>query len=87
MKKKPYSLWKRKLKNGNFVYYVRFRLDDGSWSTAKSSGETTKTAAEAWAINYLKTGQVVLKENIPFLNFSKDFFSSESPYIKQSAIR
>lgn len=82
MDKKPYSLWKRRLNTGKTVYYVRFRLDNGSWGTAKSSGQTTKTAAEAWAIKYLKSGRVVLKENVTFSQFASDFFSPDSSYYK-----
>ena len=42
-----------KLSSGRKSYYVRFRLDDSSWSAAKSSSLTTKTSAEAWAIDNL----------------------------------
>jgi len=62
--------------------YVRFRLDDDNWSTAKSSGQKTKTAAEAWAIKYLATGQVVLKENITFREFADNFFAYDGPYVQ-----
>lgn len=82
MSKKPYSLWKRKLDTGRTVYYVRFRLDDDSWSTAKSSGQKTKTAAEAWAIKYLSTGQVVLKEHITFREFADNFFAYDGAYVQ-----
>ena len=60
MLKGPYSLWKRRLPSGTHIYYSRFRFDDGSWSTAKSAGQTTKTAAAAWAVKYLNSGQIVL---------------------------
>jgi hypothetical protein len=74
MLKKPYSLWKRRLKTGRYIWYVRFRLDEGCFGTAKSSGQSTKTAAEAWAIEYLRQGQIVTCENICFEVFTKDFF-------------
>lgn len=85
MNKKPYSLLKRKLPSGRTVYYVRFRKDDGGYYTAKSSGQTTKSAAEAWAIEYLKTGQVVMKENLTLSMYAEDFFAWEGEYI--SALR
>lgn len=87
MNKKPYSLWKRRLESGQIIYYIRFRLDDGSFGTAKSSGQRTKSAAEAWAINYLSSGQVVLKENINFSEFAKDFFAYDSPFVKSQLRR
>jgi len=39
-------------KRGRF-WYVRFRLPDGSIGTARSSGQTNKTAAEKWAASEL----------------------------------
>ena len=87
MQKKPYSLWKRRLNSGRFVYYVRFRLENGAWSTAKSSGQTKKTMAEAWAIEYLKSGQIVLKENIRFSDFADGFFDYDGPFIKSQLYR
>lgn len=53
---KPYSLWNRRLDSGRFVYYVRFRLDTGGWSSAKSSGQSNKRAAIAWASQRLRAG-------------------------------
>lgn len=82
MRKKPYSLWKRKLPSGASVYYIRFRLEDDSWGTAKSSGQTTKTAAEAWAINYLSSGQVVTRENVTFGTFARGFFAWDGAYLR-----
>ncbi|MDC7227926.1 MAG: phage integrase SAM-like domain-containing protein [Spirochaetales bacterium] len=85
--KKPYSLWKRRLDSGRFIYYVRFRLDNDHWSTAKSSGQTKKTRAEAWAIEYLKSGQVITKENIVFKDFADGFFDWEGPFIQKQILR
>ncbi len=79
--RKPYSLWRRCLPSGKRVYYVRFRLDNGRWSVAKSSGQTKKGAAEAWALRYLQSGQVVLKENVTFASFAEGFFEPEGPYV------
>jgi integrase len=81
MPKKPYSLWKRRLPSGNFVYYARFRLSDGRFGVPKSSGESKKTAAEAWAISYLSSGQIVQRERTTFDDFTKDFFAWDGTYI------
>lgn len=86
-KRKPYSLWKRRLNSGNHVWYVRFRLEDGSWSTAKSSGQGTKTAAESWAIEYLRQGQIVTRENVSFGSFAKDFFAWDGQYVRSLTLR
>ncbi|OHD70616.1 MAG: hypothetical protein A2W19_03530 [Spirochaetes bacterium RBG_16_49_21] len=67
---KPFTLYRR-----NRIYYCRFKLPDGSWSTARSTGETARGRAEAWAINYLQQGKIVVRENITLSEFSKDFFA------------
>jgi hypothetical protein len=72
MSGRPFSLFKR-----NRIYYVRFQLPDGTRSTAKSTGETTRSRAEKWAINCLREGQIVLHENVTLAEFSKDFFTWE----------
>jgi hypothetical protein len=87
MPKKPYSLWKRKLPSGKTSYYARFRLDNGSFGTAKATGQSTKSAAESWAIDYLATGQVITKENITFKEFTKDYFAWDGPYIQSLLLR
>ncbi len=47
----------------------------------------TKTAAEAWAIDYLRQGQVVTRENITFCSFTRDFFSWEGQYVRSLQLR
>jgi len=79
---RPFSLFKR-----NRIYYIRFKLPDGTRSTAKSSGEKTRSRAEAWAINYLQNGQIVIRENITFTEFSKDFFAWEGPWATDKRVR
>ncbi len=77
---KPFSLYSRKRKNGKPVYYAKLRMPDGSWSSGKNTGQTSKNSAEAWAIKYLQTGQVVHKENVSLAAFAKDFFSWEGDW-------
>lgn len=83
---KPYSLYKRK---SNGIYYAQFKLVDGTWSIAKSTGETAKGRAEKWAIDYLNTGNgnIVQKENITFDDFSKDFFKWENSWATDKRVR
>ena len=71
---KPFSLYLRKRKKGKPVYYVRFRLPDGSRSTGKNTGQTSRGAAERWAWEYLNKGQIVINENITLSDFSLNFF-------------
>ncbi len=78
--KKPLSFYVRKLKKGKAVYYVRLRLPGGSWSSGKNTGQTSRGAAEAWAIQYLRNGQVVANENTTFKNYSSGFFAWNADY-------
>jgi integrase len=72
---KPYSLFKR-----GRVFYASFKLPNGKWSTAKSTGETARSRAERWAHNYCNAGQIVVKENVSFEKYSRDFFSWEGAW-------
>ncbi len=44
-----FSIYPRKNSKGKPVFYVQFKKQDGSYTTAKSSGCTTKKAAKKWA--------------------------------------
>ena len=84
---KPYSTWKRRLDSGRCIYYVRFRRSDGGWSSAKSSGRTTRKAAEAWAIARIGGKEVEAAGGGVFASFSRGFFSPKGPYMKGLALR
>ncbi len=45
--RKSFSVYPRKVKKGK-IYYAQFRDPDGSWGTAKSTGQTSRSKAEAW---------------------------------------
>jgi len=79
---KPYSLYKR-----NKIYYVRFKLPDNSWGTAKSTGETSRNKAERWAFDYLMTGKIVLKENITLAEYADGFFSWDGDWATDKRVR
>jgi integrase len=69
---KHYTLYKRK----NGVYYVRFRLKDGTRTQGTSTGETAKARADRWAIDYLQKtkGYIIENSKITLIDYSKDFF-------------
>lgn len=87
MQGKSFSLQKRKRKNGGIVYYVQFKNDDGTYTTAKSTGQNTKGKATEWAVNYLQSGQIITKQNIRFKHFAKDFFSKDGEHAKNMRLR
>jgi integrase len=85
---KPFSLYKRPTKKGH-VWYAQFKLPDGTYGTAKSTGITTKGrgGAEAWAVDYLRSGQVVTRENVTLERFAKGFFDHNGDYAKTKRMR
>ncbi len=72
---KLFSLYSRKPRKGKPVFYARFKKPDGTWGSGKCTNTTNRNMAETWAINYLQGGQVVLKENITFEEFTAGFFN------------
>ena len=67
---KQFALFKR----GKY-YYVQFKLSDGSWSTNKSTRESTKGKAESWAIEYIESGKIELNQKISFKEVAQDFIT------------
>lgn len=51
---KPYSIFKRH----TGIYYVQFRMSDGSRSTSKSTGCRTRIEAERKAMEWVVNGQI-----------------------------
>jgi len=75
MSYKPYNLYKRKTtKKGQFIYYCQVRDDTGNRMTARSTGQTSKPAAEAWAIEQLRQGLITTKKNITFGQYAADWW-------------
>jgi hypothetical protein len=75
--KEGFSLHKR----GN-AWYVQFKNEDRSYTTAKSTHQTKNGEANTWAINYLKSGQIVVNKKITIKSFAKDFFLYDGPYVR-----
>ena len=73
--KKPYTLYKRHTtKKNKYVYYIQFRNANGNRMTAVSSGQTSKTSAEAWAIKQLQEGMIKSTKDLKFSVFAQDWF-------------
>ncbi len=75
----PFTLFKREGKGGG-AYYVRFRMPDGTRSSARSSGQTTKGAATTWAVAELKRMQAAGGIIPPTLRaWSEPFWTDKCP--------
>lgn len=70
--KKPFSIFRRG-KNKRAYYYVQFRGRDGVLGTAMSTRQTTRAAAEAWALEQLQKQEPA--ENPTLSEFSEGFFA------------
>jgi integrase len=75
-KLKPYKLYRRGGKSSKPVYYVRFRYDDGSWSSGKSTGATNRWEAERIAINAILDmgGKLLKPAKKTFREIADNFF-------------
>jgi integrase len=90
--KRPYSIQKRpSSKKNRSVYYVQFRNPETTkYMTAVSSGQSSKSNAQNWADEQIKSGKVIVsdKKNIFFESFAKEFWDWDtSPYVKGKLAR
>jgi len=70
MAHRPFNLYKRlNIKNGKFIYYVQFYDEYGNRLTARSTGKTSKAAAENWAYEQLNRGIITTEKKIIFEKF------------------
>ena len=91
-----FSLHTRPSKKGR-VFYVQFRKDDGSRSTAKSTHILVGTGkrahddalkeATAWSQSCLDHGQIVTKQRATFEDFAENFFDPDSEWAREKRRR
>jgi len=85
MARKSFYLLKRKdrLTVGKPTYYARFRDEGGELLPWRSTGETTKTRAENWALTQFKAGRIATRENLTFATFAEKWWKwGECDYIR-----
>ena len=84
MTHKPFILLKRPSKKGH-IYYVKFRDDYGNLMVHRSTGQTSKAAAERWAIanreRFIKTTEIL--DHIQY-NIRKGNLTSDEDKLKNS---
>ena len=82
---RPYTMFKRKMTHGA-IFYVMFRDYQGKRMTAVSSKQTSRAAAESWALAQIEGGKVPASSagNITLKQFSANFFVwDKCDYIKR----
>lgn len=88
MAHKLFTLYKRPTTNGKTIYYIRFRDEEGNRLPGRSSGQTSKAAAETWAYAQLQKGLISPTKNITFGKYAEDWWIYDRcPYIQGKIAR
>lgn len=80
-----YFLYKRKLKKGIVWYYKAYK-PDGTLSTGKSTGQTSKQNARAYCDNLLQRGFLFNGISISFQSYASGWFSEGSSWLENKLI-
>jgi integrase len=92
--KKPFQVLRRRANNSKHVFYVSFRLPDGTVTSPRSSGQTSKGAAETWAVEQINEGKIPVSKaaagNVreDLIAFLTDFWDyDKSKYVRGKLAR
>ena len=86
-KKKFYLVKRRNRRSeGKAIYYCRFRNPDGNLLPWKSTGATSKTDAENWAIDHLNDVASV-RATLNFGQYAEGWWLPDCPYFIRKAAR
>ncbi|MGA2615039.1 MAG: tyrosine-type recombinase/integrase [Spirochaetia bacterium] len=87
--KRPYSLFKRPAIRFRYIYYCRFRGEDGRYLAPVSTGQSNKAAASNWADEEIKRGHHIQpgKRGTLFDVFVSGFWSFSGEYITRQLAR
>jgi hypothetical protein len=73
---------KDKLTKGKPTFYCRFRSRDGGLLPWRSTGFTSRTAAENWAIQEVKTGREAVLRTLAFRGFAEGWWTQSHSYVQ-----
>ncbi|MDA3951627.1 MAG: site-specific integrase [Spirochaeta sp.] len=88
LQKRPASKKEAEKKRGGkkyrYVYYAQFRDQQGNYTSAISTGESSEGAARAWAMEYLRKGNVPTHRGNTFAKFAANWWvPGECLYLKE----
>ena len=88
LQKRPASRKEAEKKRGGkkyrFVYYAQFRDQQGNYTSAVSTGESSEGAAGAWAMEYLRKGNVPTHRGNTVAKFAANWWiPGECLYLKE----
>lgn len=80
----PYLVFPRTLKGrkGKPIYYYQYRKADGSLSNARSTGQTSRTAAVRYVEDLIAKDGIIIEGNLRFHEFCRSFFDEKSPWVR-----
>ncbi len=91
--KKPFQVLRRRVKS-KYVFYVSFRLTDGTVTSPRSSGQRSRGAAETWAVEQINEGRIPVPKAQPgnvreeLVAFLTDFWNyDKSKYVRGKLAR
>lgn len=89
MPHKPFNIYKRPTtKKNKHIYYVQFYDEEGNRLPGRSSGQTSKAAAETWAHEQLKRGIITPQKEISFGKYAEAWWDYDRcPYIQGKLAR
>lgn len=76
----PFTLTKRQPSG---IYYARYRLLTGGWSSARSTSERTKRAVIEWCRRYLVEHGQPTGKRIRFEDFAQGYFDEDGRYTRR----
>jgi len=81
--RKPFTLYRRSYRKRH-VYYFRLNLPDGTRTAGRSTGQTSKGAAERWVWEYIdKYGTpTATSRRIRFDAWAEDFWDEQARYVR-----
>jgi hypothetical protein len=86
--REPFTVFPRKTSKNRSVWYYRTYDEDGNRTTARSTGQTSKSAARAYCRELDKQGMLKPTKDISFAQFAEGWWIYEScPYIQGKLAR
>ena len=64
------------------MYYARFRAEDGTLLSWQSTGQSSKTAARAWAAQKSKRGEGAIRRRFIFSGFAEGWWTENHDYVQ-----
>ena len=82
-----YTIYPRKFPSGNVIYYYRTYDENGNITTAKSTGQKTKTAAKRYCEQLFKAGELHTPGNIAFKEYAQNWWIYDTCNYVQSKLK